>query len=122
MTIILPQQVEMRLRRKAARTGQEAGTLAGALLWDALADEAAEEEGAAGELRDEYHQLVALELRGMLSDAQATRLHQVTQELDDLDAHSPAAQAMTLRLEETGRKLDEMLSLLRDMPLAEPAA
>ncbi len=116
MTITLPQQVETRLRRKAARTGQEADTLAGALLWDALADE------AVGELREEYRQLVALELRGMLSDAQMTRLRQVTQELDDLDAHSPAAQAMALRLEETGRKLDEMLTLLRDLPLTEPTA
>ena len=122
MTITLPQQVENRLRRKAARTGQEANALAGMLLWEALADEAIDEEATAGELREEYRQLVALELRGMLPDAQAARLRQVTQELDDLDTHGPAAQAMSLRLDETGRKLDEMLDLLRGLPLADPAA
>jgi hypothetical protein len=119
MTITLPQQVEKRLRRKAARIGQEADALAGTLLWEALADEAVDEEATAGELREEYHQLVALELRGELSDAQAARLRRVMQELDGLDTHSPAAQAMSLRLEETGRKLDEMLALLRSLPLAE---
>ena len=121
MTITLPQQVESRLRRKAARMGQEADALAGTLLWEALADEAAEEEATDGKLREEYHQLVSVELKGTLSDAQAVRLHQVMQELDDLDTHSPAAQAMSLRLDETGRKLDAMLAILRGLPLAEPA-
>lgn len=118
MTITLTSQVEKRLRRKAARTGQEADTLAGTLLWDALADE----EATAEELREEYQQLVTLELKGVLSGVQASRLRLVTQELDDLDAHSPAAQAMSLRLDETSRKLDEMLALLRGLPLAEPTA
>ncbi len=121
MTITLAPQVEKRLRRKAARIGQEADTLAGTLLWDALADEAVEET-TAEELREEYHHLVTLELKGMLSGAQAARLRLVTQELDDLDTHSPAAQAMSLRLDETGRKLDEMLALLRGLPRAEPTA
>lgn len=120
MTITLAPQVETRLRRKAARTGQEVDTLAGTLLWDALADEAVEEDEPAKVLREEYHQLVALELKGTLSDAQATRLSQVTQHLDDLDTHSPAAQTMSLRLDETGRKLDEMLAILRGLPLAGP--
>ena len=120
MTITLPQQVEKRLRRRAARTGQEADALAGTLLWDALADEALEEEATARELREEYHQLVALELKGMLSDTQESRLRQVTQELDDLDTHSAAAHAMSLRLDETSRKLDEMLALLQGLPLAKP--
>ncbi len=120
MTITLAPQLETRLRRKAARIGQEADTLAGTLLWDALADEAVEEEATAEYLREEYHQLVTLELKGMLSDSQASRLRQVTQELDDLDTHSPATQAMSLRLDETGRKLDEMLAILRGLPLAEP--
>lgn len=115
VTITLAPQVEKRLRRKAARIGQEADTLAGTLLWDALADDAVEEV-AAQELREEYHQLVTLELKGMLPDAQAARLRLVMQELDDLDANSPAAQAMSLRLDETGRKLDEMLALLRSLP------
>lgn len=114
MTITLAPQVETRLRRKAARMGEDANRLIETLLLDALADEASEEE-----LREEYHQLVALELRGELSDAQAARLRRVMQELDGLDTHSPAAQAMSLRLEETGRKLDEMLALLRSLPLAE---
>lgn len=117
MTITLAPQLETRLRRKAARTGKDADALVEALLSNALADEASEEE-----LREEYHHLVALELKGMLTGAQAAHLRQVTQELDDLDAHSPAAQAMSLRLAETGRKLDEMLALLRGLPLAEPTA
>jgi hypothetical protein len=107
MTITLAPQVETRLRRKAARMGEDADRLIQALLLDALADEASEEE-----LREEYHHLVALELRSKLSDVQTARLHRVTQELDDLDAHSPAAQATSERLDETGRKLDEMLALL----------
>jgi len=121
MTITLAPQVETRLRRKAARMGQEADALAGTLLWDALADEAAEEDPKMGELRQEYHHLVGLEPKGMLPDTQDARLRQVTQQLDDLDAHSPAAQAMSQRLDDTGRKLDEMLALLRGLPLAEPA-
>jgi hypothetical protein len=60
-----------------------------------------------------------VELKGSLSEAQAGRLSQVTQALDDLDRHSPAAEAMFERLDETGRKLDEMLKLLRSLPLAE---
>ena len=115
MTITLAPQVETRLRRKAARMGQEADALAGALLWDALADEATEaesvEEASVGEMRAEYQHLVTLELKGALSNTQATRLRQVTQELDDLDMHSPAAQAMSLRLDETGRKFDEIRCL-----------
>jgi len=122
MTITLAPQIEKRLRRKAARTGQEADTLAGTLLWDALADEAVEEDEPARLLREEYHQLATLELKGTLSGLQASRLRQVAQELDDLDTHSPANQSMSLRLDETGRKLDEMLALLRGLPLAEPTS
>ena len=117
MTITLAPLIETRLRRKAARTGEDADTLVEALLLEALSDEVPEEE-----LRAEYHQLVALELRGELSDGQASRLRRVTQTLDDLDAASPAAQVMSRRLDEMGRKLDEMLALLRALPLAEPAA
>jgi hypothetical protein len=94
MTITLAPQLETRLRRKAARTGKDTDALVEALLSDALADEASEEE-----LREEYHHLVTLELKAMLSDVQAARLSQVTQKLDDLDAHSPAAQSMSLRLD-----------------------
>jgi len=122
MTITLAPQIEKRLRRKAARTGQEADTLAGTLLWDALADEAVEEDEPARLLREEYHQLATLELKGTLSGLQASRLRQVAQELDDLETHSPATQSMSLRLDETGRKLDEMLALLRGLPLAEPTS
>jgi len=117
MTITLAPQVEMRLRRKAACMGEDADRLIETLLLDALADEASEEE-----LHEEYHQLVALKLKDELSDAQAARLRLVTQSLDDLDMASPAAQAMSERLDETGRKLDEMLALLRSLPPAKPAA
>ncbi|MDQ2799802.1 MAG: hypothetical protein M3Y13_09185 [Armatimonadota bacterium] len=116
MTITVAPKIETRLRRKAARTGQDANTLAEAVLWDALADEASDEE-----LREEYHSLVDLELAGRLSDAQATRLAQITRELDERDAQSPAAQAMRERLDETGRKLDEMLAILQSLPRLEPA-
>ena len=115
MTITLPPQVESRLRRKAARLGEDADLLAGSLLLHALADEDSEE------LRQEYRQLVTLELRDTLNDAQMAHLYQVTQKLDDFDRHSPAAQAMSERLEETGRKLDEMLAIIRTLPLAESA-
>jgi hypothetical protein len=114
MTITLTPQIEIRLRRRAARTGQDANALVEALILNGLADEASE-----AELREEYRQLVAVELKGSLSEAQAGRLRQVTQALDDLDRHSPAAEAMFERLDETGRKLDEMLKLLRSLPLAE---
>ncbi|MGI4788565.1 MAG: hypothetical protein ACRYFS_06915 [Janthinobacterium lividum] len=116
MTITLAPQIETRLRRKAARTGEDADTLAAALLSEALVDEASEEE-----LRDEYRQLVVLELKGTLSDPHLARLRQVTQALDQRDRSSPAAQAMSQRLTETGSKLDEMLTILRSLPLAEPA-
>lgn len=116
MTITLAPQVETRLRRKAARMGEDANKLIETLLLDALADEASEEE-----LREEYRQLVAVELKSDLSEAQAVHLRQVTQALDDLDTHSPAAQAMSERLDETSRKLDEMLALLRSLPMAEQA-
>jgi len=116
MTITLAPQIETRLRRKAARTGKSPDVLASALLLDALADETLKED-----LRDEYHQLVVLELRGTLSEADATRLHAITQELDDLDINSPAAEAMLERLDETGHKLDEMLAILHTLPLAEHA-
>lgn len=116
MTITLTSRIETRLRRKAARTGQDADALAETLLSDALVDEASEEE-----LREEYRQLISLELRGGLSEPQAARLHQIVVELDSLDTQSPAAQEMAQRLDETGRKLDEMLAILRSLPLAESA-
>ena len=115
MTITLPPQVETPLRRRAAQTGMDADTLAGALLLDALT------ETQGGALREEYHQLVALQLRGHLSLEQTERLRTVVEELDDLDAQSPAAQAMAQRLGETDRKLDEMLALLRVLPSVEQA-
>lgn len=116
MTITLAPQIESRLRRKAARTGEDADALAALLLSDALADEASEEE-----LREEYRHLVGLELKGILSEPRSARLRRVTQALDDLDARSPAAQVMSQRLDETGHKLDEMLAILRGLPVAEPA-
>ncbi len=112
MTITLAPQVETRLRRKAARNGQELNALADALLLEALDDDVSDEE-----LRDEYHQLVALELRGLLSQTQSTRFYRVRQELDARDASGAAAQAMSQRLEATGQKLDEMLAILRSLPL-----
>ena len=115
MTITLAPQIESKLRRKAARTGESADALAEALLSEALTEEASEEE-----LRQEYRQLAALELHGALPDAQAARLHRVTQALNERDARSPAAQAMSERLDETGRKLDEMLAILRGLPVVEP--
>lgn len=117
MTITLAPQIETRLRRKAARTGEDADALAALLLSDALVDEASEEE-----LREEYRHLASLELHSSLSEAQSARLHRVTRALDDLDVNSPAAQAMSQRLDETGRKLDEMLAILRGLPIAEPTA
>ncbi len=117
MTITLAPQVETRLRRKAARTGEEAGALADALLLNALSDGASETE-----LREEYRQLAAAELKGELSGAQAARLRQVAQALDSLDMSSPAAQAMSQRLDETGHKLDEMLTIIRSLPLIKSEA
>ncbi len=114
MTITLAPQVETRLRRKAARTGEDANALADALLSNALSDEASETE-----LREEYRQLVTLELRDTLSASQTNRLHQVTQALDDLDMHSAAALTMSLRLDEAGHKLDEMLAIVRSLPVSE---
>lgn len=114
MTITLAPQIETRLRRKAARTGQDMNTLAQEILSDGLVDEVLEDD-----LRDEYHQLITLELKGQLPGPQSERLRQVRQELDDLDANSPAARVMSERLDETGRKLDEMLAILRGLPLAE---
>lgn len=116
MTITLAPQIETRLRRKAASMGQDANALVESLILDGLGDEASE-----AELREEYRQLVAVELKGGLSEAQAGRLRQITQALDDSDMHSQAAQAMSERLDETGRKLDEMLKLLRNLPLVESA-
>ncbi len=116
MTISLAPQLEKRLRWKAARTGQDTNTLAEEILSDALGDEVSEDE-----LREEYHQLIDLELKGQLLGPQSDRLRQIRQELDNLDAQSPAAQAMYERLDETGLKLDEMLSILRSLPLAEQA-
>ena len=116
MTITLAPQIETRLRQKAARTGKDTNALVEALLLDALADETSEPE-----LREEYRHLVALEMTGNLSEAQTAHLRHVTAALEDLDAHSPAALAMSQRLDETGRKLDEMLELLRGLPMAEKA-
>ena len=114
MTITLAPQIETRLRRKAARLGEDADALVEVLLSDVLADEASEEE-----LRAEYRQLVALELKGILSEVQSAHLCRVTQALDDLDARSQAAQVMSQRLDETGQKLDEMLAILRGLPILE---
>ena len=117
MTITLAPQIETKLRRKAARTGEDADILAEALLSTALGDESSEEE-----LREEYRQIVALEFKGVLSKAHSARLRRVKQALDNIDARSPAAVAMSQRLDEAGHKLDEMLAILRGLPLAEPSA
>ncbi len=128
MMITLTPNTETRLRRKAARTGQEADTLAEAILSDALPDEVSEEGQFAGqdaeqykELRAEYRQLAASEMRGTLSEAMASRLEAVTREMDALDMNSPAARTMFQPLRETDQKMDEMLTILRGLPLAEEA-
>lgn len=114
MTITLTPNTETRLRQKAARTGQAADTLAELLLSNALLG-----EGPSEELRAEYHQLAVSEMRGTLSAGMAARLEEVTQEMDALDMRSSAAQTMFQRLRETDQKLDEMLAILRGLPLAE---
>lgn len=113
MTITLTPNTEMRLRREATRTGQEADMLVETIFSNALIEEDSEEE-----LRAEYRHLVASEMRGALSEAKAARLAEVTQEMDALDMNSPAAQAMFGRLTETDQKLDEMLAILRGLSLA----
>ena len=116
MTVTLTPNIETRLRQKAARTGQAADTLAELLLSNALLG-----EGPSEELRAEYHQLAVSEMRGTLSAGVAARLAEVTRDMDALDMSSPAAQAMFERLTETDQKLDEMLAILRGLPLAETA-
>ncbi len=116
MTVTLTPNTETRLRQKAARTGQEADMLVEAILSNALTEEASEEE-----LRVEYRHLAALQMRGVISEAMAVRLAEVTRKLDALDRNSPAAKAMFERLAETDQKLDEMLTILRGLPLAEAA-
>lgn len=109
MIITVPKQVETRLRRKAARTGQDADTLAGAMLSDALDDEATEEE-----LRAEYHSLVDLEVTGRLSESQAARLRQIQDRLDDQDERNPAVQSLYRRLDQDADKLDRILAILEN--------
>lgn len=64
----------------------------------------------------EYQALAAQESHGQLSAAQAYRLREVTAALDALEAQDPAAQEADRRTQETGDKLDEMLTLLRNLP------
>lgn len=116
MTVTLTPNTETRLRRKAARTGQEADLLVEVILSNALIEEDSEEE-----LRAEYRHLVASEMQGTLSEAMAARLAELTREMDAMDMSSPAAQTMFERLTETDQKLDEMLTILRGLPLAEAA-
>lgn len=115
MTITVAPAVENRLRRRAARTGEDIAALAETLLLGVLSEEASDEE-----LREEYRRLVSLELQGKLTSAHQERLRAVTDELDARDAASPAAQAMSRRLGEVGSKLDEMLAILRALPAREP--
>jgi len=114
MTITVSPQIETRLRRKAAQTGQDTDTLAVSLLSEALDNEASEEE-----LRAEYHGLVDLETAGLLTDAQAARLRHVETRLDDWDERRPAVQALYQRLAQDDRKLDRILAFLESLPQAQ---
>lgn len=69
----------------------------------------------------EYHALIDSEDEGTSSDAQSTRLRQVEAELDSLETQDPVEQAADARLQETGDKLDEILSLLRSLPRKDAA-
>jgi len=113
MTITVSQQIETRLRRKAAQTGQDADTLAASLLSDALDNEASEEE-----LRAEYHSLADLETTGHLTDTQAARLRHVEVRLDDWEERRPAAEALYRRLAQDDQKLDRILAFLDSLPQA----
>ncbi len=72
-------------------------------------------------LVEEYHALLDCEDNGELSDAQGARLRQVEAELDSLEAQDPAERAADRRLQETGDKLDEILSLLQSLPRKDAA-
>ena len=66
-------------------------------------------------LLEERHLLLDRE-EGFLSPAQAARLRQVEAQLDFLEDQDPVEQNADRRLQETGDKLDEILSLLHSLP------
>ncbi len=111
MTITVSPQIETRLRRKAAQTGQDADALAVSLLSEALDNEASEEE-----LRAEYHSLADLEMAGPLTDTQTARLRHVEARLDDWEERRPAVQALYRRRAQDDRKLDRILAFLESLP------
>lgn len=67
-------------------------------------------------LVEECQALRAQEDDQTLSGAQAARLRQVEAELDRLEDQDPGGQEADRRLQETGDKLDEILTLLRSLP------
>lgn len=68
------------------------------------------------QLVEEYHALRDQEDGGTLSGAQEAQLRQVEAELDLLEDQDPIEQEADRRLQETGDKLDEILTLLRSLP------
>lgn len=65
--------------------------------------------------------LLDLEDAGTLSLAQAIHLRHIEQQLDWLEDQDPVEQEADRRLAQTGDKLDEILSLLRNLPRKDPA-
>ena len=73
-----------------------------------------------GVLLRERAALLDLEDAGILSDAQAARLHQIEAQLDRIEDQDPIEQEADRRIAQTGDKLDEILSLLRSLPRRDP--
>lgn len=84
-------------------------------------DPAPPDRGRETRLVEEYHALRDQEDSGTLSGTQAARLRQVEAELDRLEDQDPIEQEADRRLQETGEKLDEVLTLLRSLPRQDAA-
>lgn len=113
LTIDLTPSEERGLFEVARQNGLPPAEAAHRLLTAHLPQPGREQEEA---WVQEYQALAAQERHGPLSAAQAHRLREVTAALDALEAQDPAAQEADRRIQETGDKLDEMLTLLRNLP------
>ena len=117
LTIALTPAEEKRLAAVAQQEGVDPAEAARKLLTGLLPPVSFGQENLRErQLIEEYHRLVRLGRQEPLSETHREQLRQVEEELHTLEAQDEREQAIDRRLQATGDKLDEILSLLRNLP------
>lgn len=108
--------LDLRVRQQHA--GGRAEYIRELIRRDVLSGQTLEPINLEQSMLQEYHTLVDLELESRLTPVQQTRLREVENAMDNTERNSPETGHVFARLEETARKLDQILAAVRELPKA----